>query len=105
MPRPKGKKPVAFEDAGKEEDIKVQQQIPELASPRNLEIEKKAKSYLGKMRSRKAAGELEKEAKDALIVAMASAGEVHYKHGNITVDLGEKKTLKVQDENSSDDDD
>jgi len=91
-----------MDNDGDEDDIKLQQQIPGTESERNAEIEKKAKSYLMKMRSRKAAGELESEAKDSLIIAMAEAGETHYRHGNIVVDVGEKRTLKVKDENSSD---
>lgn len=84
-----------------DEDVKLQGQLPGTETPRNLEIERKAKTYMSKMRTRLAANKPEKEAKDALILAMADAGLKVYEHGNLIVEIDEKRTLKVKDENSS----
>lgn len=84
-----------------DEDVKLQQQIPGTESERNLEVEKRIKKYLSSMRARKAEGELEEIAKDALIFAMATAGITHYSYGGLVCDMGEKRTLKVKDESSS----
>lgn len=87
-----------------EDDIKVQQQLPGTETPRNPKLEKLAKVYRARMLERKAANDEENAAHETLMLAMADAGLTHYQHGDLEINIDEKRKVKVKTKSAPADD-